>query len=90
VPPVTKMYPPSHGSTSGLGSRGPTSARTWALHAEGFHEARLNIENVRMRERDIERLVQLVKSSKVRMGENIQCCPLGQGLRIAAMQRELF
>jgi hypothetical protein len=37
-------------------------AQAWILHVEGFHEARLNIEEVKARVEFIEKLVDLSKS----------------------------
>jgi len=37
-------------------------AQAWAFHVEGFHEARLNIEEVKARVEFIEKLVELSKS----------------------------
>jgi hypothetical protein len=37
-------------------------AQAWVLHVEGFHEARLNIEEVKARVEFVEKLVELSKS----------------------------
>jgi hypothetical protein len=37
-------------------------AQAWVLHVEGFHEARLNIEEVKAKVEFVEKLVELSKS----------------------------